>query len=876
MSGGRFVRGLPGIFLAMGLIVLILMVVKPGRAHANQQYPDYDCATAYNVPVSGLNGLDGFTQSGRANSASWNNGSYHYVMYFYAVAGPTILNERGGVIGQPTEINSWDCNGAGGGAAGQAKDNVAPPSWSGLSPVNAYLGAPAGCETSSKGCLPSSPHDGIYLANIGGAPATSTRPPVFTQPYGSAAAFVDDNGRAFITNSNNQDETVYCQSFTDPNQPLPDGDNPTCPNPPYKNDTNIQGNSNGIGDKDGAGYLQNAPDCLLGNPRTYNKGKELDGKIFQCDGTTGDAFSWYDQFPGGSFGTLATSSDLSGENAVSLSGIIGHNTSGNLNNFELHLSAVDTFPPGFGTGMFITYEYPLDLHSPTFTVEPAASCGSSDVTFTASDSDDPGAAMPGFYTINGKTTDFTTSTKGSYTIPMSTYDQLVVTGVSITVDSITASGSKGTQPPATALVNYGPCYTASCNPTTSLSADPGGAELLAGGPVSVTATLTLTPVLGSGAVPPPPAPIIGGTETVTAGSQTETQPGAATVIDLFTAPKDAGSFTMSLSFVDGSITVKCSQTFNTGYGPYIQVNGGDVVAGSEFAGSGSSCSNTNAGVIGWNPTGPTGAGSQFAVEAMGPVDGFASGQGSVAGVPSGLTFANSDTGLSESPGSDNFGGNFGTAPCANNYYVGSSTAKVKIRSSLDIGTLASGSYIYPGGLTIKASIIPLSASDTIYVSGNVYIAHNITYASYVGATTPAQIPQLTIVATGNIYIDPSVTELDGIYVAQPFGGTKPTIYDCAIGFKSNFPGFTSCDKQLTVYGAFVANQIDYMRTYGNLYPSSNTSGGTNPSGSGPAEVFNYSPELWLAGQSGTTINLPCKTSLNVACYDAITSLPPDL
>jgi len=142
-----------------------------------------------------------------------------------------------------------------------------------------------------------------------------------------------------------------------------------------------------------------------------------------------------------------------------------------------------------------------------------------------------------------------------------------------------------------------------------------------------------------------------------------------------------------------------------------------------------------------------------------------------------------------------------------------------------------------------------------------------------------------LVATGNIYIDPGVKELDGVYIAKnDDSGDKGNIYTCSVKTGGTFTPepaktlYSNCDNQLTVVGSFVADQVNLMRTYGTL---KNSTTGTNCDNKGvtsstrptcAAEVFDFSPEVYLSnpaiesqgGNGGATQ------------YDSIESLPPVL
>ncbi|MET0779608.1 MAG: hypothetical protein ABWY71_02115, partial [Candidatus Saccharimonadales bacterium] len=77
--------------------------------------------------------------------------------------------------------------------------------------------------------------------------------------------------------------------------------------------------------------------------------------------------------------------------------------------------------------------------------------------------------------------------------------------------------------------------------------------------------------------------------------------------------------------------------------------------------------------------------------------------------------------------------------------------------------------------------------------------------------------------------------------------------------------FTDCKNQLIVNGSFVARQVQFLRVNGTLRQSS--AGEKGDATSHAAEVFNYSPAVWMAMPPGSTI---------MNDYDSITSLPPIL
>ena len=68
------------------------------------------------------------------------------------------------------------------------------------------------------------------------------------------------------------------------------------------------------------------------------------------------------------------------------------------------------------------------------------------------------------------------------------------------------------------------------------------------------------------------------------------------------------------------------------------------------------------------------------------------------------------------------------------------------------------------------------------------------------------IPSLVIIATGNIYVNADVEQMDGIFITQ---GTFYTCYP-----KTEPATINTCNKQLTVNGSVIANAVDLFRTAG--------------------------------------------------------------
>ena len=301
--------------------------------------------------------------------------------------------------------------------------------------------------------------------------------------------------------------------------------------------------------------------------------------------------------------------------------------------------------------------------------------------------------------------------------------------------------------------------------------------------------------------------------------------------------------------------------------PYFQVLGGDIAAGPGFAGG--SCTESAADIESWNNNATSapnyfGGSSVFGALATGDIKNFASGLGLSGGAGSqaghGLSFANAgNNGEANSP--PNYGGGFGTAmTCIDDYYGTKANAGALTLLGNSTASLSNGKFVGDGSSAFtlgNGSQITLApgTTTTLYVQGNVYIKSNIVYANYALGT----VPRFNLYVQGSIYIDPNVTQLHGVYIAQQSGSYKGDIVTCAAGPSATSEPYATCRKQLVMVGAVAAQgHLRLTRTYGNL----EASGGTPAA---PAEIFQYSPELWL--------NAPPLTGLSIKTY---TSLPPVL
>ncbi len=328
--------------------------------------------------------------------------------------------------------------------------------------------------------------------------------------------------------------------------------------------------------------------------------------------------------------------------------------------------------------------------------------------------------------------------------------------------------------------------------------------------------------------------------------------------------------------VTATSPVVCAYVANK---PYVKAFGGDVAAGGGLTNAGGACTNnTNATIIGWNKRNAgadawAGAGTQYAAMALRALNDFATTQ--VAGgapAPSGLAFAN--TGITPAnQNSGRFGNALGSLPCIPDYYAsmpGSATT-LSSASPINISSLGTGAYRASGNVTLSGGNINANQRTVLFVDGDAYI--NGTGITYTGSWDTASMPLFELVVRGNLFIAPSVTQLDGIYIAQQrTDGTRGYVYTCANTATPFTPLaldgslFNRCNSRLRVNGPMVANRIYLLRTAGTLRQST---AGENRAGSSAGEIFTYNPANWIAQPTGIVNAAPDE-------YDSITSLPPVL
>ncbi len=329
--------------------------------------------------------------------------------------------------------------------------------------------------------------------------------------------------------------------------------------------------------------------------------------------------------------------------------------------------------------------------------------------------------------------------------------------------------------------------------------------------------------------------------------------------------------------------------------PYFKAFGADVMAGGWFK-SGTSCNNAPSGpyqepnysaapdqraggIMTYVNTTKGGASSQYGAFALGQVEGnpgnnygfYSAGN---LGAQKALTFANT-TGWGGF-----YEGSILQANCIPDYY--NQKLALATTQPANSGSFPGASGAYTGAaagatpFSVNSSDVTIAAGAkiTLFVKGNVYIGHNISYAS----DTADNATKFSLIALGNIYIDPAVTRLDGLYIAQPATSTVSAddgaIWTChpnnnANPLTSDYI-LASCGNKLTINGALIAKQVNFLRINGDVSSASGgeeSVAGANASGN-IAEIINYIPEMVVGGPF---FNSNSNTSLKV---ESLVNLPP--
>lgn len=365
----------------------------------------------------------------------------------------------------------------------------------------------------------------------------------------------------------------------------------------------------------------------------------------------------------------------------------------------------------------------------------------------------------------------------------------------------------------------------------------------------------------------------------------------------------ATSFVINASISASGITSTCPETIRVSAKPYLKFFGADVNAGGKFndATTNTACAyeggHAGTGIKTFarnnNPSGTYyGSSVEFAAFSMAEIEGSNTeeyGFYSASVRRSGqeglyLTFANDDPSVTNPPLAWHgtwWGGGFSTSPrCIEDYYnttrlpgvIPMMGSVLELDKNTGNGIQDTGQYQVNGLVRLtNTSGAQFNSRVTLYVDGDIFIEDNIFYDT----NFTAGIPYLTIIANGNIYISPSVTNIDALLIAQPTnldGSTGGRVYTCAKRIGINFLPFSdvelvsACVNKLTIHGAIIAQQIRFLRTNGTVNFASTPELAGSP---GAAEVIDMSPEFYMG-----TPNFKPRSSNGAPTYNAIQTLPP--
>lgn len=320
--------------------------------------------------------------------------------------------------------------------------------------------------------------------------------------------------------------------------------------------------------------------------------------------------------------------------------------------------------------------------------------------------------------------------------------------------------------------------------------------------------------------------------------------------------------------------------------PYARYYGSDVFAGGIFADHATDpflCTAAHP-LAGGLPeirgtiNGNFGSATEIAAYALGNILNFGTQGG---GIDDDLKFGNQPP----------TNGNFGSGPiCMTNYYdllANNSANQIISGGTFNLNSASDNTqYHRSGDLNLVVPAAPGWRMDkrvTIVVDGDVTISRNIPYDDTFSSIN--DIPAFLVVARGNIRINDSVTQLDGVYIAIPgnpaspsqvnslngqiTGGSGGVIHTCAnVG---DIPRISQCSSPLRINGKLFGHKVVFHRTANTVFDAGphDASYATTTA----SEFLVETPEVYLGNfvfESDTV--LPGQNGdLNIQSYK---SLPP--
>lgn len=340
-------------------------------------------------------------------------------------------------------------------------------------------------------------------------------------------------------------------------------------------------------------------------------------------------------------------------------------------------------------------------------------------------------------------------------------------------------------------------------------------------------------------------------------------------------PDTPGVYTARVSVSGiGVDTLDCTFTINVYLQPYARFYGNDTISCNSVRG-------TFNPDVSQNHDNYVGSASELAIFASNIIEGFA--PGSMDSGRSGLqelAFGNLDGSVDLANAS--YGGSFASCNRATDFSVPSDLI---MSNNADVGRFNAGNheYLFTGNTELTGTL-GLGERVAVYVDGDVEVG-SITYSNNTWddddptVTDPSvksdpslNISNLTVVATGNIFIGHDVDRIDGTLIS--LGGDIFTCSGDSSGTLDLLDGsgadnafiVNSCGEKLTVNGSLFANRIHFLRINGTLangIPYESYDLGNI------AESVRFSPEIYLINGGG----LRARPSANPT-IDSIVARPP--
>lgn len=282
--------------------------------------------------------------------------------------------------------------------------------------------------------------------------------------------------------------------------------------------------------------------------------------------------------------------------------------------------------------------------------------------------------------------------------------------------------------------------------------------------------------------------------------------------------------------------------------PKVQVLGGDLMVGGLVNTSTSTISGSIYGS--WDEYGILAGKSISGMASAAAFAGGFSGSINTASSYSKLSFNNTNNTNSNCKSSSTIGCYLTSTSLPDVASSFTTTSSTPVLSSGSLTSVASGVYKINSNISISAStitkgkwIVINAVGKTITITGDIKYTDDTLHSI-------SEIPQVIIIAD-NINISDSVTNIDSWLIAK--NGYINTCSAVAIGEKLSS---NVCNKQLTVNGPVVANQLYLRRTY-------------TGTGDTPAEIFNLPEDTYLWSYAHASDNTRIQTVYT-------TELPPRL